>query len=192
MALSKDYDLFIIDIMLPGMDGFEIVKEIRKEKETPLLLVSARKDDIDKIRGLGLGADDYIVKPFSPGELVARVGSHLARYDRILNKGYMAPKAGTLNIRGLSIDRDMMRVYSNGDEIKLTSKEYELLLYMAERPNIVFPKEELFKAVWNTDSIGDVNTVTVHVKRLRQKIELNPSKPQYIETIWGVGYRFKV
>lgn len=156
------------------------------------MLVSARKDEIDKVRGLGLGADDYITKPFSPSELVARVNSHLARYERIIKKGSIKEETNIINIRGLKVDKKNMLVWSNGDEVNLTAKEFELLVFLAENPNQVFSKEDLFKEIWNFEAIGDVNTVTVHVKRLREKIELNPSKPQYIETIWGVGYRFKV
>ncbi len=190
-ALSKEYDLFIVDIMLPGMNGFDICRKIREQKETPLLLVSAKKDEIDKIRGLGLGADDYITKPFSPSELVARVSSHMARYERLVGNGE-GKNPDIIQIRGLKIDTGTMRVWSNNDEIALTAKELELLIFFAKNPDRVFSKEEIFKEIWNLDSIGDVNTVTVHIKKLREKIELNPSKPQYIETIWGVGYRFKV
>lgn len=192
LALANDYNLFIIDIMLPGADGFEICKKIREKKETPLLLVSARKDEIDKIRGLGLGADDYITKPFSPSELVARVKSHLARYERLSSLGNKKNEPGVIEIRGLKIDKKQMRVWVSSDEVNLTAKELELLIFLAENPNTVFSKEKLFKEIWNLDSIGDVTTVTVHIKKLREKIELNPSKPQFIETIWGVGYRFKV
>lgn len=191
-AISMDYDLFIIDIMLPSADGFEICKKIREKKETPLLLVSARKDEIDKIRGLGLGADDYITKPFSPSELVARVKNRLARYESVVKLGSNKIEPSVIEIRGLKIDKKQMRVWISSDEVNLTAKELELLIFLAENPNTVFSKEELFKEIWNLDSIGDVTTVTVHIKKLREKIEINPSKPQFIETIWGVGYRFKV
>lgn len=187
-ALEENFDLIILDIMLPGMDGFEICKAIREEKDTPIIMVSARKEDIDKIRGLGLGADDYITKPFSPGELVARVKAHLARYDRLVS--------GTQNhitqVRGLQIDRDARRVWVNEKEVRLSTKEYELLSFLMEHPNRVFSKEELFKRIWDMDSIGDNATVTVHVKKLREKIEVDKDRPQFIETVWGVGYRFKV
>ena len=189
-ALSSDYDLYILDVMLPGVDGFEICKEIRKEKNTPILMVSARKEDIDKIRGLGLGADDYITKPFSPGELVARVKAHLARYDRIVES--LMPENSVIKIRGIKIDTQAKEVWVNGENKSLTSREYELLEYFIKHPNQVLSKEDIFKEIWNMDAIGDIATVTVHVKKLREKIEVDPSKPQYIETVWGMGYRFKV
>ena len=189
-ALADDYDLFILDLMLPGIDGFEMCKEIRNKKNTPIIMVSAKKDDIDKIRGLGLGADDYITKPFSPSELVARVKAHLARYERLL--GSNAKKNEVIDIRGLKIDKTARRVYLDGAEKLFTTKEFDLLTFLAENPNHVYTKEELFKEIWDMDSIGDIATVTVHIKKIREKIETNTSKPQYIETIWGVGYRFKV
>lgn len=190
MALSNSYDLYILDVMLPGVDGFEICQQIRKEKTTPILLVSARKEDIDKIRGLGLGADDYITKPFSPGELVARVKAHLARYDRIVES--LMPENTIINIRGIKIDTQAKEVWVNGESKSLTSREYDLLEYFVKHPNQVLSKEDIFRDIWNMDAVGDIATVTVHVKKLREKIELDPAKPQYIETIWGMGYRFKV
>jgi DNA-binding response OmpR family regulator len=190
-ALDGEYDLIILDIMLPGIDGFEILKNVRAVKDTPILMVTAKKEDIDKIRGLGTGADDYITKPFSPSELVARVKAHLSRYER-LKKGAVAEKNSEINIRGLKIDKDARRVYVDGEEKQLTTKEYDLLLFLAEHPNRVYTKEEIFKNVWDMDSVGDIATVTVHIKKIREKIEYNTAKPQYIETIWGVGYRFKV
>lgn len=189
-ALSEDFDMFILDLMLPGMDGFEICREIREEKNTPILMVSAKKDDIDKIRGLGLGADDYITKPFSPSELVARVKAHLARYERLI--GSNMPENDTVEIRGIRIDKTARRVWVNGEEKQFTTKEFDLLTFLAENPNHVFTKEELFREIWDMESIGDIATVTVHIKKIREKIELNTAKPQYIETIWGVGYRFKM
>ncbi|MDD5833147.1 MAG: response regulator transcription factor [Clostridiales bacterium] len=189
-ALGEDYDLIILDIMLPGIDGFDILKNVRAVKETPILMVTAKKEDIDKIRGLGLGADDYITKPFSPSELVARVKAHLGRYDRL--KGTAVERNNEINIRGLKIDKDARRVWVDGDEKIFTTKEFDLLLFLAEHPNRVFTKEEIFKNVWDMNSYGDIATVTVHIKKIREKIEYNTSKPQYIETIWGVGYRFKV
>ncbi len=189
-AINGDYDLFILDLMLPGVDGFEICKEIRERKDTPILMVSAKKDDIDKIRGLGLGADDYITKPFSPSELVARVKAHLSRYDRLIGTG--ARKNDIIKIRGLKIDKTARRVWVNGEETAFTTKEFDLLTFLAENPNHVYTKEELFRSIWNMESIGDIATVTVHIKKIREKIEFDTSKPQYIETIWGVGYRFKV
>ena len=189
-ALGEDYDLIILDIMLPGIDGFDILKNVRAVKETPILMVTAKKEDIDKIRGLGLGADDYITKPFSPSELVARVKAHLGRYDRL--KGTAVERNNEINIRGLKIDKDARRVWVDGDEKIFTTKEFDLLLFLAEHPNRVFTKEEIFKNVWDMNSYGDIATVTVYIKKIREKIEYNTSKPQYIETIWGVGYRFKV
>ncbi len=189
-GISEDFDFIILDLMLPGMDGFEICKKIRKAKNIPILIVSAKKDDIDKIRGLGLGADDYVTKPFSPSELVARVKAHLARYERLVGTG--APSNEIVEIRGIKIDKTARRVYVNGEEKNFTTKEFDLLTFLAENPNHVFTKEELFQKIWDMESIGDIATVTVHIKKLREKIEFNTSKPQYIETIWGVGYRFKV
>lgn len=189
-ALAEEYDLFILDLMLPGVDGFELCKRIRETKDTPVLMVSAKKDDIDKIRGLGLGADDYITKPFSPSELVARVKAHLSRYDRLIGSG--TAKNDIIEIRGLKIDITARRVFIDGEEKQFTTKEFDLLVFLAQNPNHVFTKEELFNKIWDMESIGDIATVTVHIKKIREKIEVNTSKPQYIETIWGVGYRFKL
>ena len=189
-ALAEDFDLFILDLMLPGIDGFEICKQIREKKNTPILMVSAKKDDIDKIRGLGLGADDYVTKPFSPSELVARVKAHLSRYERLI--GSNAVENDIIEIRGLKIDKTARRVYVNGEEKAFTTKEFDLLTFLAENPNHVYTKEELFREIWDMESIGDIATVTVHIKKIREKVEMDTSKPQYIETIWGVGYRFKL
>lgn len=189
-ALEENFDLFILDLMLPGMDGFEICKEIRKVKNTPIIMVSAKKDDIDKIRGLGLGADDYMTKPFSPSELVARVKAHLARYERLI--GSSADTNEIIEIRGLKIDKTARRVWVDGEEKVLTTKEFDLLTFLAQNPNHVFTKEELFRKIWDMDSLGDNATVTVHIKKIREKIEFDTTSPQYIETIWGIGYRFKV
>ena len=189
-ALKKDFDLIILDLMLPGIDGFEICRRIREKKNIPVLMVSAKKEDIDKIRGLGMGADDYITKPFSPSELVARVKAHLARYERLIGSAVRSNEI--IEIRGLKIDKTARRVYVNGEEKAFTTKEFDLLTFLAENPNHVFKKEELFNKIWDMESLGDIATVTVHIKKIREKIELNTSKPQYIETIWGVGYRFKV
>lgn len=189
-ALHEEFDLFILDLMLPGVDGFEICKKIRETKNTPILMVSAKKDDIDKIRGLGLGADDYVTKPFSPSELVARVKAHLARYERLI--GSNMPQNDIIEIRGIKIDKTARRVWVNGEEEQFTTKEFDLLTFLAENPNHVFTKEELFRKIWDMESIGDIATVTVHIKKIREKIEMNTNKPQYIETIWGVGYRFKL
>ena len=188
--LSGEYDLFILDLMLPGVDGFEICRKIRDEKNTPIIMVSAKKDDIDKIRGLGLGADDYMTKPFSPSELVARVKAHLARYDRLI--GSAAEKNKIIEIRGLKIDTTARRVWVNGEEKTFTTKEFDLLAFLAAHPNHVYTKDDLFREIWDMESVGDIATVTVHIKKIREKIELDTSNPQYIETIWGVGYRFKV
>ena len=189
-ALAEDFDMYILDLMLPGTDGFEICKQIREIKNTPVLMVSAKKDDIDKIRGLGLGADDYISKPFSPSELVARVKAHLSRYERLI--GSAAEQNDIVEIRGLKIDKTARRVWVNDEEKQFTTKEFDLLTFLAQHPNHVFTKDELFREIWDMESIGDVATVTVHIKKIREKIEINTSKPQYIETIWGVGYRFKI
>ena len=189
-ALDEKFDLFILDLMLPGVDGFEICKRIRKVKNTPILMVSAKKEDIDKIRGLGLGADDYITKPFSPSELVARVKAHLARYERLIGSGM--PENEIIEIRGLKIDKTARRVYVNGEERTFTTKEFDLLTFLAQNPNHVFTKDELFSKIWDMESVGDIATVTVHIKKIREKVEIDTSNPQYIETIWGVGYRFKV
>ena len=189
-SLKEDFDLIILDLMLPGVDGFEICRQIREAKNIPIIMVSAKKDDIDKIRGLGLGADDYMTKPFSPSELVARVKAHMARYDRLTQSG--AQDNEVVEIRGLKIDKTARRVYVNGEEKQLTTKEFDLLTFLASNPNHVYSKEELFRNIWDMDSIGDIATVTVHIKKIREKIEFDSSNPQYIETIWGVGYRFKV
>lgn len=189
-ALAEEFDLVILDLMLPGLDGFEVCRRIRAVKDIPVIMVSAKKDDIDKIRGLGLGADDYITKPFSASELVARVKAHLARYARLT--GSNASRNTVIEIRGLRIDKTARRVFLNGEEKIFTTKEFDLLTFLAENPNHVYSKEELFREIWNMESLGDIATVTVHIKKIREKIEVNTAKPQYIETIWGVGYRFKM
>ena len=189
-ALTKEFDMIILYLMLPGVDGFEICKQIREKKNIPILMVSAKKDDIDKVRGLGLGADDYMTKPFSPSELVARVKAHLTRYERLINSNQK--QNDIVEIRGIKIDKTARRVLIDGEEKPFTTKEFDLLTFLAENPNHVFTKEELFREIWDMDSIGDIATVTVHIKKIREKIEYDTAKPQYIETIWGVGYRFKV
>lgn len=189
-AMEEDYNLIILDLMLPGIDGFEICRTVRNEKNTPIIMVSAKKDDIDKIRGLGLGADDYMTKPFSPSELVARVKAHLARYERLI--GSTVEENKVIEIRGLKIDTTARRVWVNGEEKTFTTKEFDLLTFLASHPNHVYTKDELFSEIWDMESIGDIATVTVHIKKIREKIEFDTSKPQYIETIWGVGYRFKM
>lgn len=189
-ALTGNYDLIILDVMLPKMDGFTLLKRIREDQNIPVLLVTAKKEDIDKIRGLGLGADDYITKPFSPGELVARVKAHLSRYQSLMeDKNY---SGDVIHIRSIKLDKTARRVFVSGKEKRLTTKEFDLLVIFMEHPNQVFTKEELFKKVWENDAYGDIATVAVHVKKLREKIEADPVNPQYIVTVWGCGYRFKV
>ena len=189
-AMGEDYDICILDVMLPGVDGFEICRQVREKKNIPIIMVSAKKEDIDKIRGLGVGADDYMTRPFSPSELVARVKAHLARYERLVSSS--KENNDVIEIRGIKIDKTARRVFVNGEEKVFTTKEFDLLTFLAEHPNHVYTKDELFKEIWDMDSIGDIATVTVHIKKIREKIEYDTSKPQYIETIWGVGYRFKV
>lgn len=189
-ALDEEFDLLILDLMLPEVDGFEICKKVREKKNMPIIMVSAKKDDIDKIRGLGLGADDYMTKPFSPSELVARVKAHLARYERLIGSAVEENKV--IEIRGLKIDTTARRVWVNGVEKNFTTKEFDLLTFLASHPNHVYTKDELFSEIWDMESIGDIATVTVHIKKIREKIEYDTSNPQYIETIWGVGYRFKM
>lgn len=196
-ALKHEYDLIILDVMLPGVDGFDILRRIRETKFIPVLMVSARKEDIDKIRGLGLGADDYVTKPFSPSELVARVKAHLERYDRLTavaagNGSALVQKSRELNIRGLVIQVDARRVTLHGEEVSLTAKEFDLLLFLAENPDRVYSKDALLDKVWGIEHFGDSATVTVHVGKIRDKIQKDQSKHQFIETVWGAGYRFKV
>ncbi|MDQ2087791.1 response regulator transcription factor [Herbivorax sp. ANBcel31] len=187
---KEDYDLLILDIMLPKIDGFEILRKIRDKKDIPVLIVSAKKEEMDKIRGLGLGADDYITKPFSPSELVARVKAHISKYQRLKNK-FSLSDMETLTIRALEIQKDSRRVFINGKEINMAQKEFELLLFLVQNPNRVFSKDELFDKIWGLDSLGDVATITVHIGRIREKIEVDLSNPQYIETVWGAGYRLR-
>ncbi|MGG4492589.1 response regulator transcription factor [Brevibacillus reuszeri] len=191
LALNEDYSLIIVDLQLPGMDGFELCSQIRQNKEVPILIVSAKKEEIDKIRAFNLGADDYITKPFSPSELVARAKAHLTRYERLLGKKEPVQKS-EISIRGLVIDKDAHRVYVRNQEVIFTTREFSLLEFLASHPNRVFSKNELFERIWGMDSSGDIATVTVHVRKLREKVEIDPSNPQYIETVWGAGYRFTV
>lgn len=190
-ALSEEFNLLIVDLMLPGTDGFEICRQVRSKTNIPIIIVSAKKDDIDKIRGLGMGADDYMTKPFSPSELVARVKAHLGRYERLVGMSNEHQENAIVEIRGLRIDKTARRVYVDGDEKQFTTKEFDLLTFLAEHPNRVFSKEELFSEIWDADMIGDIATVTVHIKKIREKLELPDNLPQFIETIWGAGYRFK-
>lgn len=187
-ALAENFDLIILDLMLPGIDGFEICKKVRETKDIPILMVTAKKEEIDKIRGFGFGADDYIVKPFSPSELVVRVKAHITRYNRLVNREQ--PK-NEIQVRGLHIDKNARRVLVNSIEKMLTAKEFDLLTFLATNPNHVFNKDHLFERVWGFDAMGDVSTVTVHIRKIREKIETDPANPEYIETIWGAGYRFK-
>ena len=183
-------DLILLDLMLPKMNGFSVCEAIRKESQVPIIMLTALDDDASQMKGFDALADDYITKPFSPSELVARVKAHLARYERLI--GSSVETRNIIEIRGIKIDKDARRVWVNEEEKAFTSKEFDLLCFLAENPNRVYTKEELFKEIWDMESIGDIATVTVHIKKIREKIEFNTAKPQYIETIWGVGYRFKV
>jgi DNA-binding response OmpR family regulator len=187
-AQSGQYDLILLDLMLPGMDGFLICKTLRQSLDIPILIVTARMEDIDKIRGLGYGADDYIEKPFSPSVLVARVKANLAQYQRLKSSGIK--KTSNLKVGEFSILKDSMQVFLSGREIKLKNKEYELFVFFAEHPNQVFSREDLYEYIWGLESMGDNATVAVHINRLREKIEEDPANPKYICTIWGAGYRF--
>ncbi|MNK79353.1 Transcriptional regulatory protein YycF [compost metagenome] len=188
LGLSGQYDLIILDLMLPVLNGFEVCKQIRDKLNVPILMVTAKKEDIDVIKGLGLGADDYITKPFKPGELVARVKAHLARYERLIGDKAVPNE---IRIRDLRIDADSRRVFLQENEVALTTKEFDLLHFLAQNPNRVFSKNHLFDSVWGFDSLGDAQTVTVHIRKLREKIETGPSRTEYIETVWGAGYRFR-
>jgi len=188
-ALAEGFDLILLDLMLPSADGFAVCRAIRKEKDTPILMVSARQEEIDKVRGLGLGADDYIVKPFSPNELVARVKAHIARYERLTQKTTQA--SNSIFTGDLEIQPEARRVFTGGKEISLTRREFDLLLFFAQNPGIAFSKDKLFDRIWGMDALGDTATVMVHINRIREKIEPNPATPVYIETVWGVGYRFQ-
>ena len=185
-AIEKDYALIVLDIMLPGKDGFSILREFRQIKQTPVIMVSAKKEDFDKIRGLGLGADDYLTKPFSPSELVARVKAHINRHQ-ILTKTETKPRT-FIAIRGLEVNNEFKSVIHNGKSVILTSKEFEILFLLMSNPNKVFSKQDIFEAIWQ-DTFGDISTITVHIRKIREKIEPDPSQPIYIETLWGIGYR---
>lgn len=190
MCRQNAFDIIILAILLPELDGFSVCQTIRSFSQVPILMLTERTSEQDRIRGLELGADDYMTKPFSPSELVARVKAHMERYNRLI--GSNVQKNDIVEIRGIKIDKTARRVWVNGEETTFTSKEYDLLTFLAENPNRVFTKEELFREIWDMESVGDIATVTVHIKKIREKIEFNTAKPQYIETIWGVGYRFKV
>ena len=187
---SQCPDLILLDLGLPDMDGNDIIASVREWTSCPIIVISARTGEHDKVAALDLGADDYMTKPFSPSELVARVKAHMARYQRLV--GSNAQQNDIVEIRGIKIDKTARRVWVNGEEKAFTTKEFDLLTFLAENPNHVFTKDELFREIWDMASIGDIATVTVHIKKIREKIEYDTSKPQYIETIWGVGYRFKV
>ena len=188
-ALAEDFDLILLDLMLPSADGFAVCRAIRQKKDTPILMVSARQEEIDKVRGLGLGADDYIVKPFSPNELTARVKAHIARYERLTQK--TVQQSDSIFTGGLEIRPKARRVFTDGKEVSLTRREFDLLLFFAEHPGIAFSKDKLFDRIWGMDALGDTATVMVHINRIREKIEPNPATPVYIETVWGIGYRFR-
>lgn len=189
--LDTEPDLVVLDVMLPGMSGIEVCRKAREEGvSTPIIMLTAKDDVMDKVNGLDNGADDYMTKPFSPSELVARVKAHLTRYERLIGTGVQ--ENDIVEIRGIKIDKTARRVWVNGEEKTFTTKEFDLLTFLAQNPNHVFTKDELFREIWDMESVGDIATVTVHIKKLREKIEFNTAKPQYIETIWGVGYRFKV
>jgi len=186
--LNASHQLVLLDIMMPVLNGIETLKKIRQTSNVPVMMLTARGEEIDRVLGLELGADDYITKPFSPRELVARVRAHLSRYERLVS----AKQGDVLVIRGLKIDRSAHRVFVNGEERTLTAKEFDLLNFLASNPNRVFKRDELFREIWGEESIGEIATITVHIKKIREKIEVDSAKPQYIETIWGVGYRFRV
>ena len=188
-ALNDGYDLILLDLMLPGMDGFSVCKRLREKLDIPILMVTARTQDIDKIRGLGFGADDYIEKPFSPGVLVARVKAHLAQYTRLKPR---QTESSVISVGPVSIDTDARTVTARGAAVSLTNKEYELLLFLARHPNQIFSREDLYEMIWGLESMGDNITVAVHVNRLREKLEEDPAKPQLIQTVWGVGYRLSI
>ena len=188
LALSEAFDLFILDVMLPGVSGFEIAKKIRAIKDTPIVMVTAKSEEIDKVKGFSLRIDDYVTKPFSPAELVARSKAHIQRYES-LKEFKREPSEDTIKIRGLLIDTDSRQVFMNGVELELTRKEYELLVLLSSTANKIFTKEEIFQKIWGYDSDQGIPTIAVHVRNLREKLEFNPSKPEYLMTVWGVGYR---
>ncbi len=186
-ALTNPYSLVIVDLMLPNISGFNIIKKIREFKDIPIIVVSAKLKEIDKIRGLGLGADDYMTKPFSPSELVARVKSNIMKYNRLVGKTI---EEDVIKVKDLVIDLNLREIRLNGEPLVFTVKEFELLAFMAQNPNIAFSKERLFSRIWGADNYGDIATVTVHIQKIRSKIEKDSSNPEYIETVWGIGYRF--
>lgn len=183
---SEKFDLVILDIMLPGRDGFSILSSLPEDKDFPIIVVSAKDEEFSKIKGLGLGADDYMTKPFSMGELVARVSRQLKNYEKFGMGG-----DGFLTLRDLSISETQRKVIVRGEEVFLKQKEFDLLLFLMKNPNRVYSKEQLFEKIWGIDALSDASTVTVHVARIREKIEKNVQKPEYITTVWGVGYKIK-
>lgn len=188
LGLGGGYDLILLDLMLPGADGFTVCRKLREKIDTPILMVTARREDVDKIRGLGLGADDYIEKPFSPSVLAARVKAHLTRYERLTGG---RKQTSEIHIGGLRLHTDTRRLYVEGREVELKNKEYELLLFFLLHVDVVFSREELYEKIWGLEAMGDNATVAVHINRLREKIEPDPSRPHYIQTVWGAGYRFR-
>ena len=187
-ALSRSFDLVLLDLMLPGLDGFEVCRRLRAANDVPVLILSARREDGDKIRGLGLGADDYVVKPFSPAELVARVKSHLARYERLTGR---ARADRWISDGGLEVNVEARRVRKNEVEVGLTAKEFDLLLLFIRNPDRAFSREEIYSRIWGDDLYVDPSNIAVHIRRLREKIEDDPSRPRRVETVWGVGYRWR-
>lgn len=192
LASNGHFDLILLDLMLPGIDGYEICRLLRDKMDIPILIVSARGEELDKLRGLGLGADDYISKPFSPTELVARVKANLAQYQRIKASVSGTHSDSEITIGHIRLNPATHRVYVNHKEIELKNKEYELLYFLMSNPEIVFSKDTLYEHIWGMDSFGDTKTVAVHINRIREKIEQNPAQPMYIETVWGAGYRFRI
>lgn len=187
---TGSYDILVVDLMLPEVSGFDIIRETRAHSEIPIIVVSAKSEDIDKIRGFELGADDYLVKPFSPAELIARVKSHERRYARLRGSETPEEENQVVAIRGLEIHKKSHTVYLDGREVSFTATEYALLLFLASSPDQVFTRDQLFSAVWGADYTGDLATVAVHIQKIRKKIEKDPTSPQFIETLWGTGYRF--
>lgn len=189
-ALEQSFDLLLLDLMLPEMDGFTICRKVREVKDIPILMVTALGKDVDKIRGLGYGADDYIEKPFSPSVLVARVKAHLAQYRRL--KPSPAAESTVLTVGPLAADTACHSITKNGAEVPLKNKEYELLLFLMRHPGQVFSREDLYEMIWGLESLGDNITVAVHMNRLREKLEDDPAHPKLLQTVWGVGYRLTV
>jgi len=191
-ALTEKFDLILLDLMLPGMSGYDICRNIRNKVDVPIIMVTAKGEDTDKIRGLGLGADDYISKPFSPTELVARVKANLAQYERLSGKGHRNKRADEIQAGPILVNLSTHRVFVNGAEVELKNKEYEMLVFLISNPEMVFSKEHLYERIWGMDAFGDLKTVAVHINRLREKIEKDPQNPVFIQTVWGAGYRFRI